>query len=248
MRYGDLTFLEIGELAQAGWTALVPMGCTEQQGPHLPTDLDTYWVTQVSEAISNAASEREGIESVVVPALPFGPAPEGRGYGSGYVGLPEALHEQVVYAILDSLAQQGFRRLVVVAGFGRHRVGAPIARLNEAHGPRCRAARLELPLHDIWCRVGDARVPGGHADSFATSIALYLRPASVRTELIRKPQHRPMDWDAPDPDAAGIASPGGAEDLAHASAALGKRLWEAVIDAGVAALKEFVVDDGKGRD
>ena len=55
MRYGDLTYLEIGELAQAGWMAIVPTGCTEQQGPHLPTDLDTYWATQASEAISNAA-------------------------------------------------------------------------------------------------------------------------------------------------------------------------------------------------
>ena len=239
MRYGDLTFLEIGELAQAGWVAIVPMGCTEQQGPHLPTDLDTYWVTQVSEAISNAASEREGIESVVVPALPFGPAPEGRGSVSGYVGLPDALYEQVVYAILDSLAQQGFRRLAVVAGFGQHRVGPPIARLNEAYGERCRAARLELPLHDIWCRVGDARVPGGHADSFATSIALYLRPASVRTELIRQVRHGPTEWDAPDPEPARTA-PGGSGALSQASAALGKRLWEAVIDAGVAALKELV--------
>jgi creatinine amidohydrolase len=245
MRYGDLTYLEIAELVQAGWTAIVPAGCTEQQGPHLPIDLDTYWVTQVAEAISNAASEREGIESLVVPALPFGPTPEHRGYGSGYIDLPQSLHEEVVYAILDSLAQQGFRRVVVVTGCGQHRVEAPIARLNAAYAPCCWAGRLELPMHDIWCQVGDARVPGGHADSFATSIALYLRPASVRAELIRNPQHGPVDWDDPQPELIRLSPSGVVGDPTHASAALGKRLWEAVIDAGVAALKELVTD-GEG--
>lgn len=248
MRFGDLTYLEIGELAQAGWVAIVPTGCTEQQGPHLPTDLDTYWVTQASEAISNAASERVGIGSLVVPALPFGPTPEHRGYGSGYIDLPQELHEQVLYAILDSLASQGFRRLVVVTGCGQHRVEAPIARLNATHAPRCRAARLELPLHDIWCEVGDVRVPGGHADSFATSIALYLRPASVRAELIRNPRHGPVAWDDPQLDFSRVSPSGVVGDPTHASAALGKRLWEAVVDAGVAALQEIVADgEGEGN-
>lgn len=236
MRYGDLTYLEIAELAQAGWAAIVPTGCTEQQGPHLPTDLDTYWVTQVAEAISNAASEREGIESLVVPTLPFGPTPEHRGYGSGYIDLPQGLHEEVVYAILDSLAHQGFRHLIVVTGCGQHRVETPIARLNAARGPCCRAVRLDLALHDIWCRVGEARVAGGHADSFATSIALYLRPANVRAELIRDPQHGPVDWSAPQLDFSQLSPSGVVGDLTHASAALGKRLWQAVIEAGVAAL------------
>ncbi|MHB1356761.1 MAG: creatininase family protein, partial [Anaerolineae bacterium] len=57
MRFGDLTYLEISELAQAGGVALVPTGCTEQQGPHLPVDFDTFWITQVAEGISLAAKE-----------------------------------------------------------------------------------------------------------------------------------------------------------------------------------------------
>lgn len=248
MRYGDLTYLEIAELAQAGWIAVVPMGCTQQQGPHLPTDLDTYWVTQACEAISNTASEREGIDSLVVPALPFGPRPERDDHGSGYIGLPQDLHEGVVYAILDSLARQGFRRLVVVTGNDRHRVEAPIARLNEVHAPRCVAGRMELPLHDIWCRLGNSRVPGGQADRLATSIALYLRPGSVRSELIRDPRQGAVDRECSTPDAVRSLPTGVTGDAVHASAALGKRLWEAVIDAGVAGLKEIVANgDGVGN-
>lgn len=35
MRYVDCTYPEIAAHADNGWLALVPMGCTEQQGPHL---------------------------------------------------------------------------------------------------------------------------------------------------------------------------------------------------------------------
>jgi len=35
MRFGDLTYLEIRERAEEGCLAIVPTGCTEQQGPHL---------------------------------------------------------------------------------------------------------------------------------------------------------------------------------------------------------------------
>jgi len=44
MRYGDLTYEEIREGARQGWLAIVPTGCTEQQGPHLTVDFDTWFV------------------------------------------------------------------------------------------------------------------------------------------------------------------------------------------------------------
>jgi len=43
MRFGDLTYREIRERAEAGWMAVVPTGCTEQQGPHLPVGFDTWF-------------------------------------------------------------------------------------------------------------------------------------------------------------------------------------------------------------
>jgi hypothetical protein len=32
----------------------------------------------------------------------------------------------------------------------------------------------ELPYHAIWCRIGNPANPGGHADAFATSLAVQL--------------------------------------------------------------------------
>ena len=84
---------------------------------------------------------------------------------------------------------------------------------RSAAGPPRSCPRTRIT---IWCRIGDPAIPGGHADSFATSIALHLRPEAVRADRIIDPQHGPVDW--------------------HASAELGAKLWEAVIDSVAATL------------
>ena len=40
-RFIDFTYLEIKALIEGGCLAILPTGCTEQQGPHLPVDFDT---------------------------------------------------------------------------------------------------------------------------------------------------------------------------------------------------------------
>lgn len=41
MCYGSLTYLEIRRHLDNGALAVIPTGCTEQQGPHLPVDIDS---------------------------------------------------------------------------------------------------------------------------------------------------------------------------------------------------------------
>ena len=60
MRYGDLTYQEIAERIANGWLALVPTGCTEQQGPHLPVDFDTWFAETLLLAASDAAARTMG--------------------------------------------------------------------------------------------------------------------------------------------------------------------------------------------
>jgi len=116
MRFGDLTYEEIRERAKQGWLAIVPTGCTEQQGPHLPVDFDAWIVGTVCLAAAKRAGAKHGVNALVLPAIPFGPTPEHRGYGSGYIHLPQELHEAVVSSVLDSLVEQGFRCIVVWCG------------------------------------------------------------------------------------------------------------------------------------
>ena len=70
MKYGDLTYEEIHDFACQGWLAIVPTGCTEQQGPHLPVDFDTWLAERVTLSASEKAEKEFGIHSVVLFLLP----------------------------------------------------------------------------------------------------------------------------------------------------------------------------------
>ncbi len=229
MRFGDLTFREVQEKAVAGWLAVVPTGCTEQQGPHLPVDFDTWFAETLMLAGAEHAAKHYNVDALVLPAMPFGPTPEHRNFGSGYIDVPVAVHNALVHSVLVSLADQGFRRLVVWRGCGGHDLHAAVSRFNEAYTKRAHAFLPEAPYYDIWCRVGDPAVPGGHADSFTTSLALYLRPASVRVDEIGDPQHAAVDWDDPHLDFARYSATGVIGDPTHASGELGARLWAELV-------------------
>ena len=229
MRFGDLTYLEIRRLAKSGCLAILPTGCTEQQGPHLPVDFDTWFAERLCLAASRGAAGKFRVQSVVLPAIPFGPTPEHRNYGAGYVDIPGKLHSDLVSATLVSLADQGFQRIVVWRGCGGHDLRGAVRDFNQASPHKAQAFLPEHPFHEIWRRLGDPNVPGGHADSFSTSISLHLRPATVRMNEIINPAHRPVNWQDPDLNFARYSSTGVIGDPTHANAALGAKLWEASV-------------------
>ncbi len=229
MKFGDLTYEEIRDCAAQGWLAIVPTGCTEQSGPHMTVDYDTWSVGQICLAVSEKLEKDYGIHSLVLPVMPFGPTYEHKNYGSGYVDIPKDLHEALVFAILKSLAEQGFRRIVVWRGCGAHDLRETVTQFNKEFRRKSRAYLPGFPYHDIWCRIGDPNNPGGHADAYSTSLALYLRPENVRIDKITNPHSREVDWNDPNLDFSKYSSTGVIGDPTTASAELGKKLWKEVI-------------------
>ena len=242
VRFGDLTFAEIAEVAASGAVVVIPTGCTEQQGPHLPVDFDTWMVSSVAEAAASRARDRHGARILVLPALPFGPTPEHRSFGSGYIDVCQRLHEDTVTAVLHSLADQGFRRVVVLRGCGGHDLSSAVEAFNAAQ-TACVASQPDLPYRDLWLELGDPRDDGGHADGFATSIALHLRPEAVRHDLIADANNDPVDWDDPKLDFARYTTTGVLGRPTVATDELGARLWEAIV-ARVAETFASMANDG----
>lgn len=125
----------------------------------------------------------------MLPALPFGPTPEHRNYGSGFIDLPKNLHYKVILAELQSLADQGFKKLVVWQGCGGHDLANLVNEFNQNQTD----VNVYLPEQDfygIWCQFDDPEIPGGHVDSFTTSIALFKCPEAVRKKLILNPNNK----------------------------------------------------------
>lgn len=233
VRFGDMTFEEIRTSAHAGAIVVLPTGCTEQQGPHLAVDFDTWFPEALlAEAADHVAPE---IEVIVLPALPFGPAPEHRNFGAGFIDIPIRVYDAFVTAILDSLAAQGFKKIVIWRGCGGHDLSDVVVQHNRTAPTKTYLP--EMPFHDVWCSVADPSVPGGHADSFTTSIALYRRPAMVRRDRIPAGTSAQPDWADPALDFTDCSTNGVVGTAAMASVELGHQLWISSVASAVATLR-----------
>jgi creatinine amidohydrolase len=209
------------------------LGCTEQQGPHLTVDFDTQMITQLCDDIARRLDGAHSVIALVMPTLPFGPTPEHIGFGHGYVNLRQSTHEAIVEDLLESLAAQGFKRLFLWRGCGQHELGNVVERFN-ASQDECRAYQPVVDYGHISMSVlGD--VPGGHADSFGTSICMLLNESGLRSELIRKPRNKPFAW-SDTMNFAAISDTGVIGDPTKASKAAGAALWERCVEAGTQAV------------
>jgi creatinine amidohydrolase len=224
MRFGDCTYREVSALAANGAVAVLPLGCTEQQGPHLPVDFDTWFADALVSAAADQAEAEHGVCVLVLPVLPLGPTPEHRSFGAGFLDLPVPLHEAVVRAVLDSLCAQGFKVAIVWRGCGGHDLRQLVASYNgEDHGLLVHLP--EHPFQSLWSRVAGPAIPAGHADSFTTSIMLARRPDLVRTDRVPGPSRQP-DWSDPVLDFGAYSDSGVIGDARHSSRELGLQLWQ----------------------
>lgn len=229
VRFGEMTFEEVAVAATAGSLVVLPTGCTEQQGPHLPVDFDTWFAEAV---INEAATRLPGTSPVLVlPAIPFGPTPEHRGFGAGFIDVPVSTYDAFVRAVVDSLADQGFTRILIWRGCGGHDLQSMVGDFNDARDGTATAFLPLDPFHEIWCSVGDPGVPGGHADSFTTSIVMARRPNDLRLGRIPPGESAQPDLADPELDFTSVSATGVVGSAAHASAELGHQLWEASIRA-----------------
>jgi creatinine amidohydrolase len=64
-RFGHFTYQEIRDCAQQGWLVVIPTGCTEQQGPHLPVDFDTWFAESLMVAAAEQAARDHAVQVVI---------------------------------------------------------------------------------------------------------------------------------------------------------------------------------------
>lgn len=173
LRWAERTRTELTEVLPNA-TVILPIGATEQHGPHLPTGTDFLTV----EAVAVAACETAGrsVNVVLTPTIPFGSSDHHLRFG-GTLSLKTETATQVLADVLHSIAEDGGRRVVLVNGHGGNR------------GPCSSAAELasvRYGLHtgyvDYWASIPprpDILHPG-HAGAFETSMMQHLHPELVR--------------------------------------------------------------------
>ncbi|WEL18623.1 Creatinine amidohydrolase [Halorhabdus sp. SVX81] len=93
--------------------AVLPVGSTEQHGPHAPLGTDAI----IAEAVADAAVEAYPGEVVVAPPITVGVSEEHRAF-AGSLWVSEDTFRATVRETVASLAHHGWDRVVIVNGHG----------------------------------------------------------------------------------------------------------------------------------
>jgi creatinine amidohydrolase len=170
-------------LAEHSWTdardtetdlALLPVGSTEQHGPHAPLGVDFMSAAAIAERVADRY-EAGGEEVVVAPAIPVGVAEEHRRF-DGTLWVTEDSFRSYVGDVLRSLAHHGFDRVVVVNGHGGNADALAEVCMRVTRDGDCYA----VPF--TWFDAVDSRFDLGHGGPVETSMMLAVRPELIRED------------------------------------------------------------------
>jgi creatinine amidohydrolase len=221
-RLKEMTPSAIGQRLQDRSTLIVPVGTTEQHGPHLPLGCDTIIV----ERLADDLSEKFGI--VRTPAVEYGVHATTRPFPGG-----AALRRRTLHRVMNELIESwedgaGVREFFIIT-----------AQSSEAHLEALSAIRTDdakVQVVDIFGIDFSSHVErtspiqGGELD---TSLLLFLAPHLVRMDLARdfelsatlQARYRPGQSRHLPP-----GSPGSVGYPSLATAQKGERLYRFILD------------------
>ena len=186
-RLAEMTWPAVADAVAAGATTVIlPLGATEQHGPHLPLGTDTFRAAALAERLAAALPD-----ALVAPALPVGCSDEHHGF-AGLLSLDQETLASVIVDCARRMADWGVGRLLILSAHGGNGTALDLAasRLAEEM-PGLRVVTLgdATALSDAILAVAAREriapdAVGLHAGEGETSEMLALRPDLVLMERI----------------------------------------------------------------
>lgn len=252
MLFANLNYPSIRALIE-DLVVVLPLGATEQHGPHMAVSTDTDIVTHLAGAAEASLPERV----LLCPALPFGSSHHHLSFG-GTISINPALYTQVIVDMVGSLLQNGFRRIVLLNGHGGNitPVKQALAILSADFDETSPANIALVTYWELAGKpfAGEAPMESpalSHACEYETSMMLHLFPEKVSmgkaARAHRPPSNGYIPWEDDEPyrgvtlfkQTAYISSNGSSGEPQKATAEKGTHLIGKATEALVTFLRAF---------
>jgi creatinine amidohydrolase len=194
IRFADLTSPQAAELLTAPRkpVLLLPFGAVEPHGPHAPLGTDAIISAGMCERVAERLADDPEVRVLILPAIPYGVTRFSAAFAGAISVTEETLHALVV-DICMSLAEQGFRWLVLV---NNHFEPAHVGALRQAVKTlnRDTIGYLDLLRRANAARLTEEFQTGScHAGQYETSLVLADHPELVDTEIMGALPAVPVD-------------------------------------------------------
>jgi creatinine amidohydrolase len=246
-RLADLTGPEVLEAIRPGSILVQPLGAIEQHGPHLPLSTDLVIAESVAEAAVAAAGDE--VDAWLLPTLAVTKSNE-HSWSPGTLDLSVATMLSVLDDLGRAVARTAARKLVFLNGHGGNSALVSMANreLRVDHGLMTFLAHPFVPPDQGGTSEPGELGMGVHAGADETSLMLHLRPhlvhmdRAVRSVPEWMADHRQVrfggrvafGWRSDDFGPHGVIG-----DPTTATAERGRALFDAGVEAFVAALREI---------
>jgi creatinine amidohydrolase len=256
----DHTSSELKALATQPTVAILPLGATEQHGPHLPVGVDTFLVEAFIQKAMEHMQNHDPV--VVLPTLQVGVSIEHLNF-PGTMSLSPELGLGWCKSVGQALTQCGVKRLLMMNAHGGNvglmdLAGREIRYQNEVHVFHTSWYQLVEPgfLEGLWpsheLRFG---IHGGAAE---TSLMMAMKPNLVSAKALNRHPSQAQDkaqrfpilgdgrsvkqsWLAEDYSATGVMG-----DASLATAEAGQALWCHVGKRLAQVIQELMTQPAEG--
>ncbi len=164
---------------------LIPVGCTENHGPHNVSGLDSFNVTQICEGVRRFTAKQGRPVALAHNPLSYGGHPYHHIGMPGNVIIPQELVKEYMVYVMLGLWNDGYRKQIIVNNHGQ--LWILEAALHEFMN------RFQLPgifqvidwhraVREFWYPAGKSDhidTPFVHADEAETSLALLMFPKGM---------------------------------------------------------------------
>jgi len=242
----ELTWPELAERLDDIKVVIIPVGSTEQHGPHLRFATDTTRADKFSQRVAREMYPRV----LVAPAIPVGVSAHHLDFPGSLTLRPNTLAD-VIIDYVKSFLHHGLEKFLIISGHGgnQHTIGVATETIRQELGLAIPFLNYKVMTTDVTREVvGSGRIE--HSGEWEVSDAMFLAPELVKEDALSEGspgdypwkytdlygQFRieyPMNW-------RDIAPRGAMGDARKATYEKGKKINDAALRRVVEFLEDYI--------